>query len=82
MAAAAMSSLLNDILFDLFMQGPLLQGLQYIEDTILSGNIEKTKVKALLQNDVDVYSKTNGPKAPTKIHRSFTTRISSKRSCD
>ena len=38
------SSLLNVILLDLFMQGPLLQGLQYIVDTIQSGNIEKTKV--------------------------------------
>lgn len=59
--------------------GKSLKGLQYIADTIQSGNIERTKVKALLQNDVDVASKTNGPKAATKIHRSFTTRISSNR---
>ena len=76
------SSILNVILLDLFMKGPLLQGLQYIADTIQFRNTEKTKVKALLQNYVDVAYKTNGPKEPTKIHRSFTTRISSNRSCD
>ena len=38
--------------------GKSLKGLQYIADIIQSGNIEKTKVKALLQNDVDIASKT------------------------
>jgi hypothetical protein len=59
------------------MERTFLRGLQYVTDTIHSGNIEKTKIKSLLQNDVDVASETNGPKGPTKTHRSFTSHISS-----
>eukprot|EP01018_Ginkgo_biloba_P011044 Gb_26796 [translate_table: standard] len=49
-----------------------LKGLQYIADTIQSGSIEKTKVNAVLQNEMDVMASKNNPTGATKIHKSFT----------
>ncbi|KAH9299388.1 hypothetical protein KI387_031070, partial [Taxus chinensis] len=63
----------------MFAEGKSLKGLQFLADTIESGTIEKTKLNSILPNDIDDSpSKTNSAMGPTKIHRSFATRVSLK----
>uniref|UniRef100_A0A0C9S789 TSA: Wollemia nobilis Ref_Wollemi_Transcript_9443_1549 transcribed RNA sequence n=1 Tax=Wollemia nobilis TaxID=56998 RepID=A0A0C9S789_9CONI len=63
-----------------FTEDKSIKGLQYIADTIQSGTVDKTKANAILENDIaHISSKNDSAKGPTKIHRSFATRVSLKR---
>lgn len=63
-----------------FSEDKSIKGLQYIADTIKSGTVEKTKVNAVLENEInDTSFKTDSAKGPTRIHRSFANGVSLKR---
>lgn len=59
----------------MFAEEKSLKGLQYLADTI-----EKTKPNVVSSNDIDdVSSKSKSVAGPTKIHRSFASRVSLQR---
>ncbi|XP_077216974.1 golgin family A protein (DUF1664) [Tasmannia lanceolata] len=60
----------------IFSEEKTLKGLQFIADSIESGEVEKSKISTLLQNDFpDKPTKTSST-TKTRIHRSFASGIS------